>query len=80
MKIFEIVLPCSPSQEFKWANSLNIIKKFIKPCQMLGSNVTFKKIKGSNVSDANKDGKLTQNPINIFLPKWPHATTTLHYI
>jgi len=56
------------------ANRLRCNKKFIKEFQMLGSKVTFEKIKQSVVSDANEDAKLIENH------KWPHATTTLNYI
>ena len=48
---------------------------------MLGSKVTFEKIKQSFVSDANKDAKLIENRrLTNFLLKSRHATTALNYI
>jgi len=77
MKLFYFVLPCSLSQEFKFANSLKCNKKFIKAFQMLGSKVTFETIKQSVVSDTNKDAKLKTTQI-IF---WPNGhMQQQHYI
>jgi len=81
-EIFYFVLPCTLRQEYKFANSLKCNKKvyLFNAFQMLGTKVTFKKIKQSIASDASKDAKLIENHINIYLPISPHATTTLDYI